>query len=139
MFGRKKKEEISDQQSYYRRREAPRYDLKAGITINGYFGEGQLGNISILGCSMKSITYVDIVPDKIYQADIIPGIDDKLEPFSLNLKLNWTKSSETLFQAGFSLDDGSVNTMLRQYVEILRSRGVPPDYGNMDPKQFKDL
>jgi len=55
-FKKKKKEELGDQFAAYKQRKAPRwgtpqYTLKAGISINGYEGEGQLGNISVSGWS----------------------------------------------------------------------------------------
>ena len=155
MFFKKKKEELSDQLATYQVRGAPRwgtpqYDLDAGISITGFEGEGQIGNVSISGCCMKSVTYVAITPNETYQAKIIPGKEDKMEPFSLKLKLVWTKSSETVFLAGFALEGisasgGSIasigsdasdgyegSSKLRSYVELLRSRGLKPDYGKMN-------
>jgi len=139
MFFKKKNEELSDQLAVFQKREAPRwgapqYELDAGISIEGFDGEGQLGNVSISGCSMKSVTYVNIVPNEIYHVKIIPGKEDKMRPFSLKLKLSWTKSSETVFLAGFSLEDGDSNAELESYVRILSARGILPDYGNMATK-----
>ena len=136
MFFNKKKEELTDQLAVFQERKAPRlgspfYDLDAGIMITGYEGEGQLGNISNTGCSMISVTYVNMKPDDVYNLKIIPGKEDKIGPFSLKMKLSWTKSSETVFQAGFSLDSGESNRQLKNYVAALRSRGIEPDYGNM--------
>ena len=136
MVFKKKKEELSDQLATYQERMdprwgAPQYDLDAGITITGFDGEGQLGNISISGCCMKSVTYVNIIPDKVYDVTIIPGKEDNMKPFNLKLKLNWTKSSETVFLAGFSLEDSTGSTHLKNYIERLRSRKAIPDYGNM--------
>ena len=140
MFFKKNKEELSDQLVTFRERESPRwgtpnFDLNAGLTIDGFEGEGQLGNVSVSGCSMKSVTYINITPNEVYSVKIIPGKDDNMMPFSLKMKLNWTKCSETVFQAGFSLDEGQVNVQLESYVGILRSRGILPDYGNMNRKQ----
>ena len=131
---KKKNEELSDQLATYQKRGAPRwgtpqYDLGTGISIAGFEGEGQVGNVSISGCSMKSITYVTITPGEIYQAKIIPGAEDNMAPFSLRLKLSWTKSSEMLFLAGFALEGDS--PQLKNYVDLLRARGLSPDYGNM--------
>ena len=136
MFTKKNKDELTDQLAVFQERKAPRWgapqvDLDAGISLAGYEGEGQLGNISASGCSMKSVTYVSIIPDNVYQARIIPGKNDKILPFSLNLRLSWTKSSEKIFLAGFALEDEEGKTQLKKYVEILRSRGIEPDYGNM--------
>ena len=136
MFFKKKKDELSDQVTTYQERKAPRWGtppegLNAGISINGFEGEGQIGNVSISGCSMKSVTYVNIIPDTVYKVKIIPGPEDKIEPFSLNLKLSWTKSEETVFLAGFSLESGEDTSKLKRYIESLRSRGIEPDYGNM--------
>jgi len=140
MFFKKKKEELTDQLATYQTREAPRWgsplrELDAGITINGYEGEGQLGNISVSGCSLKSVTYINIKPDEIYQVKIIPGGADKMAPFNLKLKLSWTKSSENVFLAGFSLAGTEGSSHLNQYIELLRSRGIEPDYGNMGAKR----
>ena len=137
MFFKKKNEGLSDQFAVYHERGAPRwgspkYKLDAGISIEGFEGEGLLGNISITGCCMESVTYVAITPDQVYQVKIIPSSGDDIESFGLKLKVNWTKSSETLFQAGFSLDDGQNDNRLKQYVELLKARGVQPDYGNME-------
>ncbi|MCL2185942.1 MAG: PilZ domain-containing protein [Treponema sp.] len=139
MLFKKKKEELSDQLTVYQERKAPRwgtpqFNLKAGITIDGFEGEGQLGNISISGCSIKSVTYVNIIPDKIYNVKIIPEQSDNMSSFSIKMKLSWTKSNEELFLAGFSLDEGESSYQLKQYVEILRARGIEPDYGNMRPQ-----
>ena len=137
IFKKKKKEELSDQLASYQERTAPRWGapmnaLKAGISINGFEGEGQLGNVSVSGCSMHSVTFVNIIPDEIYHVNIIPSKEDNMSPFGLKLKLSWTKSSETLFTAGFSVEGGE-SAHLKHYVEILRSRGMLPDYGNMSP------
>ena len=152
MFFKKKKEVLSDQLATYHERGAPRWgapqhDLDAGISIAGFEGEGQIGNVSISGCCMKSITYVHITPNEIYQAKIIPGAGDNMAPFSLKLKLSWTKSSETIFLAGFALEGSGASggsgastecegsSQLKRYVELLSSRGFSPDYGNMSPSR----
>ena len=134
----KKKEELSDQFAVYKERKAarwgtPQYAIHAGITIEGFEGEGQLGNISAIGCSIKSVTYIDIAPDKVYHAKIIPDAGDKVEPFSLKLRANWAKSSEMLFQAGFSLESGQDNAQIKRYIELLKAQGIQPDYGNISP------
>ena len=138
MFFKKKKEELSDQLSTFQERGAPRWgapqhELNAGITVNGYEGEGQVGNVSISGCSMKSVTYVSMVPGELYQITIIPGEEDHMPLIRIRVKLSWTKSSETVFQAGFALERGEDDTQLKNYVESLRVRGITPDYGNMNP------
>ena len=135
MFFRKK-EELSDQLAVYQERKNPRwgdphYTINAGITIEGFDGEGQVGNICITGCNIKSATYIAIKPDEVYQAKIIPSEDEKIEPFSLKIKVNWTKSSEMLFQAGFSLENSQDDTQMKRYIELLKARGVQPDYGNV--------
>ena len=140
MLFRRKKEQLSDQLATYQERGAPRWgapkhELDAGIRIDGFEGEGQLGNVSISGCSLKSVTYVTITPNEVYQVRIIPGKEDKMEPFSLKLKLSWTKSSETIFLAGFSLEGSEGSSQLKNYIDLLRSRGVEPDYGNMSPSR----
>jgi hypothetical protein len=130
MFFRKKKGEyLSDQQAVYRKRGAPRYSLNAGIEVEGFEGEGSLKNISISGCCMESSTYVSIKPDEVYKVIIKPDTSDNMEPFSYKVKATWTKSSETLFQAGFTLENSQNNTQMKEYVEILNSHGVKPDYG----------
>ena len=139
MLIKKKNEELTDQLAVFKERQSPRWgapqaDLDIGIKITGYEGEGQVGNLSISGCSLKSVTYVNMAPDQIYQAKILPGRDDKMEPFNIKLKLNWTKSSETIFIAGFSLEGSDGKEQLKNYVELLRSRGIAPDYGNMKPE-----
>ena len=140
MIFKKKKEELSDQLAVYQERQAPRwgapqYDLDASICITGYEGEGQLGNVSVSGCCLKSVTYVSLIPDEIYKATIIPGKDDKMASFTLQLKLSWTKSSEEIFLAGFALEGSDGGNHLKNYVELLRIRGLTPDYGNMKPGQ----
>ena len=132
MFFKKKKEELSDQLAVFQERKAPRWGapqvtLSAGISIEGFDGEGLVGNVSVSGCSIQSVTYVNIAPNKVYHVRITPGSDDMMDPFDLKLKLSWAKSSETLFQAGFSLENDG--PQLKRFVEMLRARGVPPDYG----------
>ena len=133
-FSKKKEEELSDQQAVYQRREAPRFVLDAGISIDGFEGEGQLGNISISGCCMGSATYAAILPDEVYKAKIIPAPDENMGSFIVKLRASWTKSSEMLFQAGFSLEQGQSNAELKRYAALLKTRGVQPDYGNMSPE-----
>ena len=138
MFKKKKQEELSDQYAVYQQRQSPRwgtpkYNIDAGVTIKGYEGEGQLGNISVSGCSMLSVTYVNVTPGELYDVSIIPGKTDSLKPFNLKLRLSWTKSSEDVFQAGFSLEGREGSNNLKTYAEILRARGIEPDYGNMQP------
>ena len=133
MFFNKQKEKLSDQFAVYREREAPRYAAKAGISIEGFEGEGKLDNISVSGCHLQSVTYVDLSPDQLYQARIIPDAGENDNPFTVKLKLNWTKSSEALFQAGFTVESGQNNTQLNHFIERLQSMGIQPDYGNMNP------
>ena len=138
MFFKKKKEELSDQLAVFQERKSPRlgapkYNIDGGITITGFHGEGQIGNISATGCSMKSVTYVNIKPDDVYQVRIIPGKEYKIEPFNLRLKLSWTKSSEAVFLAGFSLEGSEGSSHLKRYFDQLRLRGFEPDYGNIRP------
>ena len=135
---KKKKEDLSDQTAVYKERQSPRwgkprFELNTGIAINGFEGEGKLGNVSATGCSMESVTYVALMPDKMYNIRIIPGGNDAIEPFDISLKLSWTKSSETLFQAGFYLDEDGDGSKLNRYVEYLRGRGLLPDYGTTGP------
>ena len=135
MFFEKKQEELSDQLAVYQDRNAPRWGspkfaLNAGISIEGFEGEGKVDNISISGCRMESVTYVAFVHDREYQAKIIPDAGQSMDPFGIRLKLNWTKSSETLFQAGFTLEGGRSNTQLHQCIEKLAANGAQPDYGN---------
>jgi len=142
-FKKKEKSELTDQFALYQERKSPRhgspqYDIDTGITVTGFEGEGQLGNVSVSGCSMKSVTYIAIKPDEVYQLNIIPGKEYDMKPFSLRLKLSWTKSSENIFLAGFSLKEGEKNSSLEQYVNILRSRGIEPDYGNMRPGSYEN-
>jgi len=134
----KKKEELNDQHVVYKERESPRwgapqYTLKAGISIEGYEGEGQIGNVSVTGCSLHSVTFVNIIPDTVYDVKFTPDKQDNLKPFNLKLRLNWTKSSENLFLAGFAIENGEDTTQLIRYIEVQRSRGLLPDYGNMRP------
>ncbi|MDR0323989.1 MAG: hypothetical protein LBI12_06060 [Treponema sp.] len=137
MLFKKKKEELSDQLAVYIDRGVPRYALTAGIVIDGFEGEGRMVDISTLGCSMESVTYVALKSGEKYQAKIIPDAVEKAQPFGVKLKTNWTKSGENLFSAGFSLAEGESNSQLSRYVELLRSRGVPPDYGNISPEGKK--
>ena len=128
----RKNENLIDQQAVYHKRKAPRYALKAGIAIEGFEGEGMLGNISASGCLMESSTYVSITPDDVYLVTIKPSQGENIKPFSQKLKASWTKSSEMLFQAGFTVDSGQSCIQMEQYTELLKSQGVNPDYGNMD-------
>ena len=130
----KRNENLTDQQAVYHKRKDPRYALNAVITIEGFEGEGTLENISVSGCCMESSTYVSIIPDEEYQVTINPGQDVNIKPFRQKIRATWTKSSETLFQAGFTLDKGQSNVQMEQYVKQLDSRGVQPDYGNMSSK-----
>ena len=129
----KKEEELSDQLAVYHERETPRYAIKAGIAINGFEGEGKLDNISVSGCRLESVTYAALIQDQVYQAKIIPDSEERIAPFDIKLKLNWTKSSETLFQAGFTVENSQNNTLLNQCIEQLKANGIKPDYGNMNP------
>ena len=130
LFG-KKKENLSDQQAMFQKRKVPRYALTADASIEGFEGEGVLENICVSGCCLQSATYVSLIPDEVYKVTILPGPGETIKPFTSQLKVSWTKSSEMLFQAGFSLDSGQSSHQLEQYVDILKSRGVQPDYGNM--------
>ena len=133
MLFKKQKEELSDQLAVFQERGTPRFAINAGIVIEGFEGEGKLDNISISGCRLASVTFAALIPDQVYQARIIPDAGEGTDPFSLKLKLNWTKSSETLFQAGFTVESGQGNTQLNQCIEQLKTHGVQPDYGNMNP------
>ena len=128
----KTKEELSDQQVAFQKRKAPRYALNATVIVDGFDGEGELENISSSGCRMDSSTYVSLIPDEVYHVTITPSPSDNIKPFHLKLKATWVKSSELLFQAGFTLESGYHNAEMERYVKLLNSKGIPPDYGNMD-------
>jgi hypothetical protein len=125
-----KKDEALKSQNVSHEQKIPRYATNAGITIEGFDGEGKISNIGISGCCIQSVTYVSVVPDVVYQAKIIPEAGDRTDPFGIKLLLEWTKSRENLFEAGFKLAPDQNDSKLRQYVERLQSRGVPPDYGD---------
>jgi hypothetical protein len=131
MFFKKKKEELNDQFAVFQEREMPRFAANGGISIEGFEGEGLLKNISISGCCLESVTYVAITPNQAYQVTLKPGECTNMESFTLKLLVNWTKSSETLFEAGFSLEEGRKNPLLERYAEQLQIQGVQPEYGNM--------
>ena len=135
MSARNKKEELTDQRAVFQERGHPRwgsaqFPLKTGITIQGFEGEGLLANFCVSGCSLESVTFIALIPNEEYQAKIIPAENENMEPFNLRIKLNWIKSSEALFQAGFSLGEGQSNAQLKRYGEILQARGIVPDLGN---------
>ena len=135
MFLKKKRKELTDQLAVYQERGAPRWgaphcDLNAVISISGFEGEGLLGNVSISGCSMESVTYVALMPTEVYEVKITTGPEDVMPPIVLRFKLSWTKCSEEIFRAGFSIEDNKKNPQLKRYVDLLRTRGVVPDYGN---------
>jgi hypothetical protein len=131
VFIKKKKEELDDQFAVYKEREAPRFAANGGISIEGFEGEGLLKNVSVSGCCLESVTYVAITPGKAYQTRIDPGADIDMEPFTLNLLVSWTRSSEMIFEAGFSLEANKKDPRLEHYREQLQARGVQPEYGNM--------
>jgi hypothetical protein len=131
MFLKKKQKELGDQLAVFREREAPRYVTNGSILIAGYEGEGLLKNISVTGCCLESVTYIAIVPDKVYQVTIVPAANIKLTPFTLNMIVTWTKSSEMSFETGFSIENDQKNTQMERYVELLQMQGVKPEYGNM--------
>ena len=132
MFLGKKEEELNDQLAVFRVRDTPRFASRAGISIEGFEGEGLVRNVSMTGCCMESITYVAVKPNDVYQVRILPNADDKEQPFTARLVVTWIKSSETLFEAGFHVEANQVdNSPIRRYAETLQARGVPPDYGNM--------
>jgi hypothetical protein len=129
---KKKHEELGDQFAVYREREAPRFAANGGISIEGFEGEGLLKNISFSGCCLESVTYAALVPNQAYKVRINPGADVNLNPFTLNLTVNWTRSSEMSFEAGFSLEPGQKDHYLEQYAGQLQTQGIQPEYGNMD-------
>ena len=135
MLFKKKEAELGDQFAVYQEREAPRFAAKGGcaggIAIEGFEGEGMMKNLSVSGCCLESVTYAAITPNQTYQARISPGPEINLDPFTLRLTVSWTKSSETVFEAGFVLEKGKKDQRLEQYVKQLQTRGVEPEYGNM--------
>jgi hypothetical protein len=133
---KKKKDALGDQFAVFHKRGAPRYATNAGISIAGFEGEGLLKNISLSGCCLASVTYAAIVPGQVYQVTLVPGRNAGLEPFGVNLTANWTKSSETLFEAGFSLEESRTNHQLEHYVEYLKAQGVEPKYGDITGQQY---
>jgi hypothetical protein len=129
-----KKEELKDHFDIHHERKTPRYASQAGITFAGFEGEAKVKNVSLLGCCLESVTYASILPDEVYTAKIILEARKKIEAFDLRLKLHWSRSNETLYEAGFTLEDNQSNTKLLQYVELLCSDGIQPEYGNMGDK-----
>ncbi|MDR2096343.1 MAG: PilZ domain-containing protein [Treponema sp.] len=121
MFFRKKKE-IDDQFSSYQNRETLRYDTDAGITIDGFEGEGLLKNISVPGLCLESVTYVEITPKERYKIKIIPTPLAHIEPFEVRAEANWIKSSELAFEAGFSIIEPSQDktSSIKRYIEFLK-------------------
>ena len=132
MFFKKKEEELNDQLAVFQMRETPRFASGAGISIEGFEGEGLVRNISMTGCCMESVTYVAIKPNDVYQVRIIPGANEKIEPFTMKLTVTWIKSCETLFEAGFHVEGGQAGSSpIKQYAERLKAQGVQPDYGDI--------
>ena len=132
MFLRKKEEELTDQFTVYKERDMPRFAANAGISVQGFEGEGLLKNVSSTGCCMESVTYVAIKPDEVYQVKINPDSGEKKnESFALELTVTWTKSCETSFEAGFHLGPGQTGAVLNRYTELLQSRGIQPEYGRV--------
>jgi hypothetical protein len=127
----KKKAALGDQFAVFRERETPRYASGGGITIEGFEGEGRIKNVCVSGCCMDSVTYAALTPGKAYQVKILPGAGVSQDPFSLRLMVTWIKSSEMVFEAGFSLEPGEKYPALERYVELLKNKGIQPEYGNM--------
>lgn len=138
MVFKKKKAELGDQFAVFQKRETPRFVAGGGISIEGFEGEGLLKNICVSGCCLESVTYVAIVPSQVYQIRIDPRPGINMEPFTARFKASWTRSSESAFEAGFSLETGRQDQRLQRYVEQLRIQGVRPEYGNQGHGQRSD-
>jgi hypothetical protein len=135
MFFKKNKKELGDQFAVFHERDVPRFASGGGIAIEGFEGEARVKNVSASGCCLESVTYAALVPDKVYRLTISPGEGSPVKAFNILMKLNWARSSEMLFEAGFSLDAPKGSThkdpMLERYIAQLRNEGVQPEYGNM--------
>jgi hypothetical protein len=127
MLFKKKKEELNDQFAVFQERGLPRFASIGSISVEGFEGEGLLKNVGLSGCCLESVTYVAVEPNRVYQATIKPSADINMKPFNLGLVVKWTKSCETFFEAGFSVEGGKKNPFLDRYVKQLRVRGVQPD------------
>jgi hypothetical protein len=121
MFFKKKEKKIDDQFSSYQNREHTRYDTQAGFEVEGFEGEGLLKNISFPGLCLESITYVALTPKEQYNIKIIPEPLSHIEPFEVKAEVNWIKSTELSFEAGFSIIESGQDTSspVRRYIEFL--------------------
>jgi hypothetical protein len=103
MFFKKKEKKIDDRISSYQNRENTRYDTQAGFVIEGFEGEGLLKNISLPGLCLESVTYVGLIPKEQYNIKIIPEPLSHLDLFGVKAEVNWIKSTEFSFEAGFTI------------------------------------
>ncbi|MDR1904797.1 MAG: PilZ domain-containing protein [Treponema sp.] len=122
MFFNKKEKKIDDQFSSYQDREKSRYNTQAGFMVEGFEGEGLLKNVSIPGLCLESVTYVSVTPKEQYKIKIIPEPISHIESFELRAEVNWVRSTELSFEAGFSIINPSQDktSPIRRYVEFLK-------------------
>jgi hypothetical protein len=122
MFFKKKEKKIDDQFSSYQNRENPRYDTLADFVVEGFEGEGLLKNISLPGLCLESATYVALAPKERYNIKIIPETLSHVGPFGVRAEVNWIKSTELSFEAGFSIIEPyqDKSSPIGRYIEFLK-------------------
>lgn len=117
-FDKKQKQEGLEKNPVENRRTA-RYPSMATVKINGFAGEALLKDINANGLCMESLTYASLEVNEHYVMSISPEPSLGVEPFELNVRVQWLHSSAELFSTGFSIVESPQGRAFQQYIDAV--------------------
>ncbi|MDR1868283.1 MAG: PilZ domain-containing protein [Treponema sp.] len=103
-------------------RKLPRYSSIASVRIDGFDGVALVKDMSDSGCCIESLAYLELDPGEIYHISIFPEITANIPCFKLDVKMVWSKSSETCFETGLELVESPTDKELQHYLDYLKWR-----------------
>jgi len=110
-------------------RKHPRYKTKALARIADILeGENLVKDISITGCCVESPAFAEIMPSMIYQLEIIPEKNSKINNFVMEVEVKWLRSSGKGSAIGFGILSSPKGEEFQRYVDYLAYRSSLDDY-----------
>ncbi|MDR0525925.1 MAG: PilZ domain-containing protein [Spirochaetaceae bacterium] len=105
------------------KRKSIRYTTRAQATIPGFFdSEALLKDISVTGCCIEAMRWVNIQPDMQCTIQIIPEPDSKIGKFELTAQSRWTRNNDDSCEIGFLILESPKGKHFQRYVDYLAYR-----------------
>jgi hypothetical protein len=100
--------------------------------------KAELRDISIHGLSIKSVDFLNIVPNTVYKIAIIPENEAAVGKFHLEIQSRWIKMKNLTVESGFSLMTPLDEAEFEQYLQYLNSL-VQAEGKEVNPEPVKEF